>query len=61
MLSVGRIFIKPVKVDTVCGFSVGHLLHKINYDVKRATILLTNNKLIMNASIHKKTNVTNAN
>lgn len=29
MLSVGRIFIKPVKVDTVCGFSVGHLLHKI--------------------------------
>lgn len=43
-LSVDRIFIKPVKVDTVCGFSVGHLLHKINYDVKRATILLTNNK-----------------
>lgn len=44
MLSVGRILIKPVKVDTVCGFSVGHLLDKINYDVKRATILLTNNK-----------------
>lgn len=44
MLSVGRIFIKPVKVDMVCGFSVGHLLDRINYDVKRATILLTNNK-----------------
>lgn len=44
MLSVGCIFIKFVKVDMVCGFFVGYLFDKINYDVKRVIILLMNNE-----------------